>query len=335
MEIGLPALAQRLAAIRPEDLRPLAGGASSLTYSATVTVDGVRRRAVVKVAPAGLEPVRNRDVLRQARLLRALHDSDVPVPEVLFEDLGAPPGDPPLFVMSFLPGTSVEPLFDHEMAETPPVIAERLHDAARVLARLHTSDPAPLGLADEPVVGPADELARWTRLLDTVDPALAPGWGRVAERLHDSVPESIGPTIVHGDLRLGNTLATGPTITAVIDWEIWCVGDPRVDLGWFLINADPATYGRSTPYVGLLPSPGDLLATYARHVGREIPALTWFSALACFKATATWALIVKHNRRRDHPDPDTEAIARRLPALLARATSLLDDSPARRGGPLV
>ena len=39
---------------------------------------------MIKVAPPGLEPVRNRDVLRQARALRALHPVDgVNVPEVL------------------------------------------------------------------------------------------------------------------------------------------------------------------------------------------------------------------------------------------------------------
>ena len=49
---------------------------------------------------------------------------------------------------------------------------------------------------------------------------------------------------MHGDFRLGNLLAVGPEVTAVIDWEIWTVGDPRVDTGWFLTNADPATYQR-------------------------------------------------------------------------------------------
>jgi hypothetical protein len=50
-------------------------GSSSLTYEATLvtgddgTADGAAGRettAYVKVAPPGLEPVRNRDVLRQA-----------------------------------------------------------------------------------------------------------------------------------------------------------------------------------------------------------------------------------------------------------------------------
>ena len=52
-----------------DDVQPLTGGASSLTFTGRV-VGGPpeHERIVLKVAPPGLEPVRNRDVARQARL---------------------------------------------------------------------------------------------------------------------------------------------------------------------------------------------------------------------------------------------------------------------------
>jgi aminoglycoside phosphotransferase (APT) family kinase protein len=128
---------------------------------------------------------------------------------------------------------------------------------------------------------------------------------------------------VHGDFRLGNLLASGTEITAVIDWEIWTVGDPRIDVGWFLVNADPATYRRATRYARALPAPSELAAVYAEALGRPLPDLDRFQALACFKSTATWALIVKHNRRRSEPDPELEAMAAVLPDLLHRALDLL------------
>ncbi|MHB1836533.1 MAG: phosphotransferase family protein, partial [Solirubrobacteraceae bacterium] len=74
-------------------LEPLPGGISSLTFAAAASGlgDGASR-VVVKVAPPGLEPVRNRDVLRQARVLEALHGArDLPVPGVLATDAGTPP----------------------------------------------------------------------------------------------------------------------------------------------------------------------------------------------------------------------------------------------------
>src|SRR5215475_2532503 len=94
-QLDLDQLRARLAPLGADGIEPLAGGASSLTYSARVG----DRRVVVKVAPPGLPPVRNRDVLRQARLLRALRTTPVPVPEVVGEDAGDPPDVPPLFIM--------------------------------------------------------------------------------------------------------------------------------------------------------------------------------------------------------------------------------------------
>jgi aminoglycoside phosphotransferase (APT) family kinase protein len=225
--------------------------------------------------------------------------------------------------MAFVEGTSFEPLFDSESSDDVTVVAERMHHAAGVLAALHSLDPAALGLADEPRLGPADEVARWARLLGTVDAALVPGWEAVADALVAAEPPALAPAVVHGDFRLGNMLATGPSITAVVDWEIWSIGDPRVDVGWFLVNADPETYRRRTPYCGLLPTPSELARTYTESVGHDVPALEWFEALACFKSAATWSLIVKHNRRRPKPDPDLEEMAGSLAGLLSRATWLM------------
>jgi aminoglycoside phosphotransferase (APT) family kinase protein len=222
--------------------------------------------------------------------------------------------------MEFVTGTSLEPLFDPagEGAtggeEDPATVSRRMYGAARAMAALHGVDPAAVGLYAEAVVGADEEVQRWSRVLATVDPALAPGWDEVASGLLADLPAAVRPSIVHGDFRLGNLLADGAEVRAIIDWEIWSVGDPRVDLGWFTINADPDTYRRSTPYAGKLPSPAELAAAYGR-----VADLPWFEALAFFKSSATWSLIVKHNRRRPQPNAELEAMAAVLPHLLDRA----------------
>jgi aminoglycoside phosphotransferase (APT) family kinase protein len=242
---------------------------------------------------------------------------------VLWEDEGDPPDEPPMFVMSYVDGISIEPLFDLEPAAVEPVnVADRMRDAARVLADLHRLDPSALGLGDEPEVGVDAEVERWCALLRTVDPDLVPGWERTADVLRSSMPAHAGPSIVHGDFRLGNLLIDKNAIAAVVDWEIWSIGDPRVDLGWFLLNADPDTYRRPTPYVGLTPPAADLVGAYGDAFGSVPNDLDWFCALASFKSAATWSLIVKHNRRRPTPDPDYERIADQLPTLLERARVL-------------
>src|SRR5262249_14499159 len=152
------------------DVTPLTGGASSLTFGGTRG----GQKVVVKVAPPGVEPVAHRDVLRQARIIKALATTRVPVPEVLWEDEGDPPQTPPLFVMSHVEGDCAEPLFDGGAASGE--LRERYRDACRTMAALHTLAPAALGLDGEPVVDPVAEVHRWCDTLQTVDAALVPDW---------------------------------------------------------------------------------------------------------------------------------------------------------------
>lgn len=307
------ALRTRLAALGVTEVAPLAGGASSLTYQGRWD----RRPVVVKVAPAGHAPVGHRDVLRQARLMRALAATAVPVPEVLACDAGAPPGGPPLFVASRVEGEAFEPLFDVDAPPERPV-AQRFRAASRTLAALHAVPLGDLGVVDEPVVDAAAEVDRWSATLRTVDQDTVPGWPEVRDALLAGVPAPFGPCVVHGDFRLGNLLAVGSSIAAVIDWEIWSVGDPRIDVGWFLANADPATYARPSVYVDQVPARAELLDCYG-----AVPDVDWFVALACFKSAATWSLIVKHNRRRAAPRAELEAMAPVLQRLLRRAEAHL------------
>jgi aminoglycoside phosphotransferase (APT) family kinase protein len=103
--------------------------------------------------PPGVAPKLHRDVLRQSQIIRALGSTPVPVPEVLLEDGGDPPEIPPLFVMSMLDGTSVEPLFDADSATEPDsVVAQRFRNAATTMAQLHRIAPSSLDL--EVIRGP-------------------------------------------------------------------------------------------------------------------------------------------------------------------------------------
>lgn len=317
-ELDLGDLRARLADAGVTDIAPLSGGASSLTFGG----DLGGRPVVIKVAPPGVEPVAHRDVLRQARILKALAATGVPVPDVLREDPGDPPDTPPLYVMSRVDGDCVEPLFD----KCAPFagVTDRYRNACRAMAALHRLSPTELGLGDEPVVDPVAEVHRWSDTLNTVDPALSPGWPNVRDALLACAPSAMAPGVVHGDFRLGNLLASGARINAVIDWEIWSVGDPRIDVGWFLINCDPDTYRRVPVPDGVAPPTAELAELYQRELGCEVTDLGWFIALACYKSVATWSLIVKHNRRRRSPRAELEAMAASLPRLLARARSMLN-----------
>lgn len=286
VEVDLGEQRRRLAAIGVTDVAALTGGASSLSFLGAQS----GRPVVIKLAPPGVEPIGHRDVLRQARILKALAAARVPVPEGLWEE----PGD----------------------------LAERYRNACRVMAALHSVVPGDLGLADESVVGPVAEVERWRQTLQTVDAALAPRWREVREALLRCAPTDFVPTVVHGDFWLGNLLARGTGISPVVDWEIWSIGDPRIDVGWFLVNCDPETYQRVPDAAGIAPPLPELVEIYQHALGREVTDLAWFTALACFKSAATWSLIVKHNRRRRLPRDEWEAMVATIPRLLSRAQAM-------------
>jgi aminoglycoside phosphotransferase (APT) family kinase protein len=318
VELDQDELGRRLAGADITHVAPLAGGASSLTFRGEL--DG--RAVVIKVAPPGVEPVAHRDVLRQARILKALAATRVPVPEVLWEDRGRPPHTPPLFVMSYVEGDCVEPLFDG--CRSTADLVDRYRNGCRAMAALHSLSPIDLGLGGEPVIDPVAEVQRWCETLRTVDASLVPDWQGVRDALLSCAPTAMGPSVVHGDFRLGNLMAVGAHINAVIDWEIWSIGDPRIDAGWFLINCDPDTYQRAPASAGMAPPVPELAQIYQHEMGCHVEDLAWFTALACFKSAATWSLIVKHNRRRRSPRTELEAMAPILPRLLARARSMVD-----------
>jgi aminoglycoside phosphotransferase (APT) family kinase protein len=309
-------------------LEPLQGGVSSITFAATLTDAGAQdRRVVVKVAPPGLAPVRNRDVLRQARLLHALAGAPgVRVPEILLED----DGRPPFFVMSFVEGESYEPKLG--VGKSPPgpeIIDRRARAAAQMLARLQSLEPADYDLAEEPVIGPAEELERWRRLFETCPDDLRPGEQELYEALAASVPETLDARILHGDYRMGNMQFAGDHLAAIIDWEIWSLGDPRHDLAWLLVYADPAQRfveefdAANAAAAAGMPKGDELLAEYLAVRPVELGDLDWFLACCNYKIASTTAVLSKRNRRLPEPDPTIVVAASTLPAITERGREIL------------
>jgi aminoglycoside phosphotransferase (APT) family kinase protein len=272
-------------------LEVLTGGHSGVTHVADVDHGGRTETVVIKSTPPGRRPERRHDVLRQAAVIAALGvRGEVPVPALRFSDAA----EPPFFATDLVPGVAIDPIIDQE--RTPIAadeVAARWDAAIGVLAALHRTPVAELDLPDRTPRAPAEELAIWeatmraAKMEDDIT-------RRVLAAMRDRLPEPTGAAIVHGDFRLGNILFDGPAPRAVIDWEIWSVGDPAMDLGWFISFTDAANYpgvGREVPGT---PSAAAVLARYAELMGEQRDDLAWFLALGSFKLAAIQA----HNRRR-------------------------------------
>src|SRR5690606_8728813 len=120
--------------------------------------------------------------------------------------------------------------------------------------------------------------------------------------------------VVHGDFRLGNILCDGAGLSGVIDWEIWGIADPRLDLGWFVAHFDAASYPGIGHAVDGLPGPDEVLARYEQAAGGPVEDWPWFDAFGRFKLAAIMGHNLRRHREGRHQDPFQE----RLPPTIER-----------------
>jgi aminoglycoside phosphotransferase (APT) family kinase protein len=289
---GLPGLdLDRLAAHL--DTGPLTGelipgGRSNLTYRVT---DGTRRW-VLRRPPLGHVLATAHDMPREYRVIKALADTAVPVPEVelLCEDpdvIGAP-----FYLMDEVPGAALRhrdqcPWMTPDKAKA---LSERLID---VLADLHAVDPKAVGLGDfgRPDGFLTRQVSRWGKQLDASRSRELPGIDDLRDRLADTVPDSVRATIVHGDYRLDNVLVTEDPvdISAVLDWEMATLGDPLADVGLLCVYWNGIGARDDDPITGTVPTlPGfagtdEMVRRYAERSGADTSGLAWYTAFAYFK----------------------------------------------------
>jgi aminoglycoside phosphotransferase (APT) family kinase protein len=294
----------------------LPGGHSGITCLATVALPGGgQERVVVKATPPGRRPAGRHDVLRQARILSLLTGAGgVRVPEVLLTD----DGDEPYFVMRWHPGECVEPVLDPAEHLSPDIIGARALSAVEALAALHG-----VRVPDEPVLTPVQEIERWIPTMRTVDAGLRAGSEAVEAALLDSVPPLAGPVIVHGDFRLGNALCTAGAVNVVIDWEIWSVGDPRVDLGWLALFCNPENFPGADDATCPMPPARALLGAYERATGTRTERFGWFESLARYKMAAIMGNNLARHRSGRYHDPYQEKLVPTIRRLIEGAAQVL------------
>ncbi|MEY9990125.1 aminoglycoside phosphotransferase (APT) family kinase protein [Streptomyces sp. V4I8] len=273
--------------------RLIEGGRSNLTYAVS---DGTSKW-VVRRPPLGHVLATAHDMKREHRVISALHPTDVPVPRpvLLCEDeevLGAP-----FYVMEFVEGTPYR-----TADQLAPLGPERTRGAALslvdTLVELHAVEPASVGLDDfgRPEGFLDRQLRRWGKQLDASRNRELAGIDELHATLGRRLPASPIATVVHGDYRLDNVLigpvANGPekgvdTIKAILDWEMSTLGDPLTDLGLLVMYSMPLGMPDSpvstTAEAPGHPEPAELIERYAARSGRDVSAVSWYTAFAWFK----------------------------------------------------
>jgi aminoglycoside phosphotransferase (APT) family kinase protein len=279
--------ANGLAAPGDLDAAPIGEGHSCVTFALSTGV-------VLRRPPRGPLPPSAHDVLREARLLRALEPTPVRVPRVL-----AVADDPavigaPFYVMERIEGdvmTSEIPApLDNPTQRA--MIADELIDA---LVELHAVDWTAIGLEGfgKPTGYLERQLRRFNGLWEHNRTRNLPQVEEVGAWLAANLPTSPPATIVHGDFRLGNTIyAPRPParLRAILDWEMATIGDPLADVGYMMIHwTQPGDQIGRFNLQNVTVRPGfptreQLIARYEERSGRSMRALDWYVTLALWKA---------------------------------------------------
>jgi aminoglycoside phosphotransferase (APT) family kinase protein len=224
------------------DLQRIPGGNSkeNLSFVAGWVENGeeVQRQLLVRrELPAGvLETKAETEYL----LMKALWDTDIPVPRMYWSEKDPRWLDQPFFVEEFVGGeSSLESLAKLD----PRVRDEIVRDFVETLARQHRLDWRKLGLEFLGVPADADDCAQrqidhWMQVLERhrLDPQ--PLLTALFRWLRQHKPHEVSRiALVHGDPGPGNFLVRDGRITAVVDWELAHLGDPMDDLGWLCWRA--------------------------------------------------------------------------------------------------
>lgn len=272
------------------------GGASRETYRLTVAYEAggeaVERGMILRRDPAS--SLIETDRAAEYHAYVAFHGTDVPVPEPLYlEPENNPWLERPFFVMEEVPDCQAHP----RMLDQAPYMhhLDKIGQQKwRFLGEISKADPKKMGLFDKTEAPPPEqcaskELDHWERVIDedelTPQPVVRAAIRRLRRR---PPPPPARLSVVHGDYRSGNFLFDEDgVIRAILDWEMWHLGDPLEDLAWALNPLwgwpDPDRPGKLIPR-------DDAITLWENTSGlRAQPeALWWWETFSSVKALAIW-----------------------------------------------
>ncbi|MFL6025228.1 MAG: phosphotransferase family protein [Marmoricola sp.] len=277
------------------DATLLAGGTQNILVRFSID-DQVH---VLRRPPRNPRPKSAANLLREARILGALTDQPVPSPALHATCADESVLGAPFFLMEAIDGF-------HAASDVPELHLSRADlrrrmglSAVEGIAAVAALDHEDLGLAD---FGKPDgflerQVGRWLGELasyaehDGYDPASFPDVTAISGWLEAGIPTTFRPGIVHGDFHAANLLFCHDSgeVAAILDWEMATIGDPLLDLGWFVATwpsdrapAVSAAVGRLA-HAGDLASRAELIEHYASRSDRDLSRVDWYGVLACFK----------------------------------------------------
>jgi aminoglycoside phosphotransferase (APT) family kinase protein len=219
--------------VGPLTIRQFKGGQSNPTYLLQTPASAyvLRRKPPGRLLPSA------HAVDREYRVIRALFAQGFPVAEPLaFCDDDSVAGTA-FYVMAFVDGRV---FWEPQMPASNRAERAAVYDAMNeTIARLHSFEPARIGLADfgkgENYV--ARQVERWSKQYRASETETIEDMERLIAWLPQHIPPAGPARLVHGDYRLDNLIVARarPEILAVLDWELSTLGDPLADFSYHLM----------------------------------------------------------------------------------------------------
>ena len=326
-----------------------AEGHSNLTF--VVRRSGSDTEWILRRPPQGPLLPTAHDVLREFRVMDLLGQSTTPVrvPGVIAACADIDVIGVPFYLMERVDGVVIRDKLPEWLADDEHHYPGRHAlglDVVDALAELHSAPYEPLVAAG---IGKADgylqrQLKRWRGQREGVQ-AVAESMGHQARELPDydvlrdwlteTVPEPVPPAVVHGDYKLDNVIVVGgpgpgadnaPRVTAIVDWEMATVGDPRADLGYLLFFW--MEEGETLPWHDVVTNrPGfaaraELVDRWEERTGRDAGETTWFMALAIWKLAILLEASYHRHLAGTTDDPFFAMLDEGVPALLRRGREI-------------
>ena len=275
------------------NLRQLPGG----TQNVLLRFHSGGRDMVLRRPPLKQRPKNNELILREATVLAALTDTDIPHARLIGVcNDPAVLGSAVFYLMDAVDGFNPAAELEGSWA-TPQGCAHLARQATATLADIGALDHDRLGLTGfgRPQGFLERQVPRWVRELDSYrdtpgfEAEPLPGYAVVRDHLAAHVPTTFRPGLMHGDYHFGNLLfgRSDGVLAAVLDWEMSTVGDPLVDFGRYLAmwpdGDDVIIQGDGVWKGTALPSPADLVEIYAASSGLPMDDLPWYVIMGCFK----------------------------------------------------
>ena len=303
--------------VRVTRVAPIPEGHSGFTYFVDVEGGPGASAYVMRMPPPGARIRGTADVLRQGRIMQALHEAGLPAPAVpLLVEQPVLDGRP-FILMERVTGDRIE----KTAAEQDPEAIAR--NAITVLKKLHALPPERTGIGGEDPVSLEYELMRWAWLMERAPEELtgdAPEFGRL---LAERRPAEKPPALVHGDYHYGNMLFDGAEVVAVLDWEIAQLGQPLLDLGCLCVIAQRREFEGA-------PNPGGGIDVPVERVvemyGADPREFRWYLALSCYKYASIFGYNLMLHRRGKRPDPMYEEMTGSITGLIEKGRDLLEEA---------